>query len=99
MDGADTWGHVTFVGSSGVVVMTRVVKGHGRPDLTVVDAVARWQLRARRRGGHIVVWGLSDDLAALLDLVGLLGEVGGEPEPGEEAVGVEEVVHFRDPAR
>jgi hypothetical protein len=98
MDDAETWGHVTFVGSSGVVLLTRVVEGRGRPDLSVVDALARWQLQARRTGGHIVVRGLSDDLAALLDLVGLLREVAGEPEPGKEMVGIEEAVHFRDPA-
>jgi hypothetical protein len=98
VDGVETWGHVTFIGPSGVVEVTKAVVGHGPPDLTVVDCVARWQLRARRTGGSIVVWGLSDDLTALLDLVGLLREVGGESEPGKETVGVEKVVESGDPA-
>ena len=73
----------------------------GRPDLSLVDGLARLQLAARRLGYSIFLRGACDDLVALLDLVGLaavvLGvEVGGEPE-GREQGGVDEVVEPDDP--
>jgi hypothetical protein len=56
------------VGSTAVVVHV----GHGlRPDLTLVDALARMQLATRRLGCTIRVDGAGDDLRRLLDLVGL----------------------------
>lgn len=99
MDGMETWGHLAVVGSSGVILVTRVVEGRGRPDLAVVNAVARWQLHARRAGGYIVLWGLDEDLTVLLDLVGLLREVSRKCEQGKELLGVEEGVDTRDSAR
>jgi hypothetical protein len=78
----------------------------GRPDLAVVDDLARWQLAARRLGCSIRVRDACEELTALLDLVGLrdvvtdvagLGpEAGGEAEGGEQ-LGVEEVVMPDDP--
>lgn len=47
------------------------------PDLTVVDALATLQLRARRSGGRIQLRDVPDALAALLDQCGLRVEVGG----------------------
>ncbi len=72
--------------------------GHGRPDLSAVDALARLQLAARRLGCSIRLRDTCVELAGLLDLAGLSGclEVGGEPE-GSEQVGVEEVVMPDDP--
>ncbi len=43
-------------------------------------------------GGSITLRQASKDLADLLDLVGLLREVGGQPEGGEESFGIEEGV-------
>jgi len=82
------WGRIVFVGPRGIEIL--------RPDLAVVDAIARSQLRARRLGWCIRLQLVGDDLAALLDLVGLRREVGGEAEGGEE-VRVEEGVEPDDP--
>jgi hypothetical protein len=78
--------------------------GCGRPDLTVVDDLARWQLAAQRVGCSIRLRDACGELTELLDLAGLgevltgprLREVGGEAEGGEEG-GVEEVVVPHDP--
>ena len=64
-------------------------------DLDAVDRLARLQLLARRLGGAIVLREATASLRGLLDLVGLLGEVGGQPERREQ-VGVEEVVVAHD---
>jgi hypothetical protein len=84
--------------------------GVGRPDLSVVDALARMQLAARRAGCAIRVRDACTELSELLGLCGLsggmgglCGEVGGlavearrQAEHGEQ-VGVEEVVVADDP--
>ncbi len=72
-----------------------------RPDLCVVDSLARLQLAAQRAGCSIRVRNAGSELAGLLDLAGLaevlgLGKVGGQAEGGEEG-GVEEVVVPHDP--
>lgn len=77
-----------------------------RPDLSVVDELARWQLAARRLGCSIRLRDACVELVELLDLlglgevvsgiVGLPGEVGREAEGGEQG-GVEEVVMPDDP--
>ncbi|WP_218123481.1 STAS domain-containing protein [Quadrisphaera sp. DSM 44207] len=80
-----------------------------RPDLAAVDALARAQLAARRRGRRVVLRSPSPQLRELLDLAGLCGvlpeeasgrggvlEVVREPEEGEQAGGVEEVRHPGD---
>ena len=70
------------------------------PDLALVDALARLQLAAGRLGCSVRLRDVSEDLAQLLDLVGLpcgwggptlAVEAGGETEGGEE-LGVQEVV-------
>ncbi len=78
----------------------------GRPDLAVVDELARWQLAARRLGCAIQLRAAGAELVELLELVGLgavvtgvagLGpEAGGQAEGGEQAGG-EEVVVPDDP--
>jgi hypothetical protein len=45
--------------------------GSSRPDLTVIDALARLALTARRLGGGITVRGAGPELLALIDFVGL----------------------------
>ena len=65
--------------------------------LDTVDRLARLQLAARRAGGRIEVREATLVFGQLLSLVGLLGEVGGQPE-GREQVGVEEVVLPGDPS-
>ena len=75
-----------------------------RPDLALVDTLARFELAARRLGCSVRLREVSCDLAALLRLVGLdelLGarcsvEVGRKPEHLEEPR-VEEVVVPDDP--
>jgi hypothetical protein len=91
------WGRVVLVGSTGTELAEWVVKGVGSPDLAVVEAVARWQLWARRAGGNVVLRDVGADLSALLDLAGLLGEVGGEPEGRKQVLGVEEGMVPGDP--
>ena len=75
-----------------------------RPDLAVVDQLARWQLAARRLGCSIRLRGACAELVELLELAGL-GELvsgglrletRGQAEGGEQR-GVEEVVMPDDP--
>jgi hypothetical protein len=78
--------------------------GWDRPDLAVVDHLARWQLAARRLGCSIRLRGTCVELVELLDLVGLSEVVtgvarrqtGGQAEGGEQG-GVQEVVMPDDP--
>lgn len=69
------------------------------PDLALVGALARLQLRARRRGGHLRLRDTPEALRDLLRLVGLDDvlrlEAGGEPE-GLEVLGADEVVQADD---
>jgi hypothetical protein len=77
----------------------------GRPDLSVVDALARLALEARRQGCSIWLRAACPELLELMDLAGLTGvvpgpgrglQVVGQAE-GAEQVGVEEVVVPDDP--
>ena len=79
------WCRIDFIGPDGTV-----------PDLATVDALARLHLVARRLGGAIRLHDVCEDLADLLDLVGLGREMRGEAEGGEE-VGVEEGVEPGNP--
>ena len=66
------------------------------PDLALVDALARLQLAARRRGVAVRIVNPPAELVELLDLVGLRVEVLGETEDREQP-GIEEVVVPDDP--
>jgi len=88
-------------------VATLRVTGPAPPDLSVIDALARLHLAARRLGWSVRVPHPCGHLRGLLDLVGLADvivpdaggsalEARGEPEGGEQ-LGVEEVVPPRDP--
>ncbi len=71
-----------------------------RPDLALVESLARVQLRARRRGERVRLRNVSDDLRGLLELVGLTDvlavEPEREPEVGEQ-LRVDEVMQPGDP--
>ena len=71
-----------------------------RPDLALVESLARMQLRARRRGERVRLRNVSDDLRGLLELVGLTEVLAVEPEREpefREQVRVDEVVQPGDP--
>lgn len=71
--------------------------GAGRPDLSVVDGLARFVLLARRAGYRVVLSEISPDLLEVLDLAGLRREVVGEAEGREDPLGVQEAVEPEDP--
>ena len=64
------------------------------PDAAAVDALAQLQLTAMRNGVDLGFANASCELKELLAFVGLADvlrvEVGGQPEEGEQRVGVEE---------
>ena len=70
-------------------------------DLAAVDALARLQLAARRRGSALLLTGASDSLRALIDLVGLADALPGvlerQAEEREHRLGVEEEAELDDP--
>jgi hypothetical protein len=72
-----------------------------RPDLALIDALARLQLVAMRRGRRMrLCCEPTSELCGLLALVGLSGALGVEPgrqaEVGE-VLGADEVMQSRDP--
>ncbi len=71
-----------------------------RPDLALVESLARMQLRARRRGERVRLRNVSEELRGLLELVGLTDvlavEPEREPEVGEQ-LRVDEVMQPGDP--
>jgi hypothetical protein len=70
-------------------------------DLTAVDALARLQLAARRRGCTLLLTGTSASLRSLIDLVGLADALPGvlerQAEEGEDGLSVEEEAELDDP--
>lgn len=98
-------GAVVLVVDADVEVTIGALEPGADADLTLVDALARLQLAAHRRGWAIRLRDPPDALVELLDLVGLgdaLGapgshvQVGGEAELGEQ-LRVQEVVERGDP--
>jgi hypothetical protein len=97
---------VVLVFDGDVHVATCRMEGSDRPDVSLVDTLARLQLAARRRGCSIRLRDPCEELCALLDLLGLADvivaesglvvEAGREAEGGEQ-LGVEEVVEPGDP--
>jgi hypothetical protein len=73
-------------------------------DLAAVETVARLRLLARRLGCTPRFQGVSRELEALLGLCGLTADgllpldAGGEPEEGEQALGIEEGADRPDPS-
>jgi hypothetical protein len=88
---------VVVLARDGIELASWRLAGLRSPGLCVVDQLARLQVSARRHGCSIRLRDVSPELVELLDLVGLRVEVGGEPEGGEEVLGVEEVVVPDDP--
>ena len=95
-------------GGGGEKAVVVVVSEDLPADLTLVDALARLQLAARRFGCSIRVHGTGPDLGALLELVGLADVLPAPERPeclrlelareaeGFEELGVEEVVEPGD---
>jgi hypothetical protein len=90
-----SWARVVLVGADDTELEMTLV-GEGAPDLSVVDGLARLQVAVRRHGGRIRLQDVSSALSGLLDLAGLLREVGGEAECREDSVHVQEGVDPRD---
>ena len=72
-----------------------------RGDVHAVDALARLQLAAKRRGCSLVLRNASRDLAELVGLMGLADVLAVEPrrqiEQREERLGVEEERELDEP--
>lgn len=90
-----SWARVVLVAADDTQWEMTLV-GEGSPDLSVIDRLARLQFAVRRHGGRMRLQDVSPVLSGLLDLAGLLGEVGGEAECREDSVHVEEGVDRRD---
>ena len=97
MAAAEAWCRIIVVGPGGAELISRLLWGHGRPDLVVVDCLARLRLRAAAGGVTVAVRDASTDLVELLDLVGLRRQVEGETERREDVLAVEEAVVPGDP--
>ena len=68
-----------MVTPGGRELATWTVSGHGPPGLETVDGLARLQAAAAQAGATLVVRRMSADMAGMLDLVGLDGQVGRQP--------------------
>jgi hypothetical protein len=67
-----TGGDATVVlAVGGTEMATWPLAGSTRPDLSVIDTLARFALAARRMGGDVTVRGAGPELLALIDFVGL----------------------------
>jgi hypothetical protein len=90
---------VALVARDGMEVIVGRVDAR-EPDLALVDALARMQLNARRRGCSVCVRDATEELRLLVELVGLADvlwlEARRKPE-GLEQPGVQEVVEPGDP--
>ena len=96
MVGNMSWARVVLAWADDrVVVLT--LAGEVAPDLSVVDDLARLQLAVRRSGGRMCLEDVAPALSGLLDLAGLLREVGGQAECGEQALRLQEGVDPGDP--
>jgi hypothetical protein len=91
------WCRISLRGPGGRELGSWSLRGVGSPDLGTVDRLARAQLAAVRRDSTLVLSDVSDDLGALLELVGLRREAGGQTELREDVLDVEERVEPADP--
>jgi hypothetical protein len=68
-------------------------------DVTTIDALARFQLAARRRGQRLRLRAASDELRSLIGFVGLGGVLGSDSlcvEPRREAEEREELLRIEE---
>ena len=93
--------------TGGLPLVVVDVRGYRSADLVLVDTLLRIRLTAGRLGARVAVQGARQDLARLLEFLGLLAVVPLDPEaPGSEVCrepealeepGVEEVVDVGHP--
>src|SRR5262249_61630124 len=76
--------------------LTVALAGDGPPDLAVVEALARFQVMARRAGDRAWLEDVSPALGELLDLAGLRRQMIGQAEGREQVLGVQEEVQSDD---
>ena len=62
---------IVVLAVGGTEMASWALAGSTRPDLAVIDSLARLALAARRLGGGITVRGAGPELLALIDFVGL----------------------------
>jgi|HubBroStandDraft_1064217.scaffolds.fasta_scaffold717471_2 hypothetical protein len=83
MSGAIPWARLVLTPAVGNP-LTITYSGQGTPTLDDVDCLAHLYLAVRRAGDRITLETVSPALFELLDLAGLVGEMGGQTEGGEE---------------
>lgn len=79
------WCRVTLAGPGPAAPVSWLVGGPGRPDLAVIERLARMQLTATRRGGTLLVSEVCRDLGMLLDLADLRHVLSAAPGAGAPA--------------
>ena len=62
---------IVVLAVGGMEMASWPLAGSSRPDLTVIDALARLALTARRLGGAVTVRGAGPELVGLIEFVGL----------------------------
>jgi hypothetical protein len=96
MDRDEVWCRVSVRAPDGSELFAGVLSGRGSPDLHVVDALARLQLAVRRLGATLELRAMAPELCGLLEVTGLGGELGRQPEDGEDERSVEKGVEPGD---
>jgi hypothetical protein len=91
MSGATPWARVVLTPADGSP-RTILYSGDGNPTLADVDCLAHLYLAARRAGGRIDLEEVCPALFELLDLAGLVGEMRGQAEGGEQVGRIQEGV-------
>lgn len=91
------WARMVVAAADGTR-LTIPLGGDGPPDLAVVEALARFQLMARRAGDRVWLEDVSAALGDLLDLAGIRRQMVRQPERREQPRGVQEEVQADDAA-
>ena len=71
------WCRLYVRDGNGTVTVTESIEGHGRPDISTVDELARRALHEARRGRRLVLLDVAPALRELIELVALPVEVEG----------------------